>query len=381
MLTLQTVDSKKTLLALCAMIVVSIGTMQIQPMLGGALVDQLGFSLRAVGTLFATELTAMGVACSLGALLMPHVNRRRFVFAALLGLVLGNALSTQANSVPTLLACRLLSGIGGGGVMAVVYATAALRLSKDPTFAAINASNLLWGVVLVSSAPWVLQLGGVTGIFVLLGGVSALAMLGTIRIPPRPSDTRIPVKSAAPIFNANSLMLISLFALLFFGHSALWVYQERIGASIGLAPKEIGAILGGSVLGGAVGAGLAGVLKRRLGLLFPQLLGFGLSLVATLVMVNGSSAQAFAATAVLIHLAWFFCLPYLFSITAELDPSGRLSGLGNAAIFVGQGIGPFGAALVVGEGNFRAVGWLAAAAYLLAVVIACIFITRLGRRL
>ena len=143
---------------------------------------------------------------------------------------------------------------------------------------------------------------------------------------------------------------------MFFGHSALWVYQERIGKSIGLEPQQIGAILGGSILAGALGAGLSGLLGRRLGLLFPQLLSFGTALLATLVMVYGDSTVAFAATACLIHMVWFFSLPYLLSMAAELDPSGRLAGLGNAAIFVGQGLGPFGAALVVGEGHFRAGG-------------------------
>lgn len=375
----ETVDSRKSLLSLCAMHVVSIGAMQIQPMLGGALVDQWGFSLQAIGTTFATELTAMAVACVVGAMLMPHVNRRRFVLSALGALALGNLASTMANNVPALLACRLLSGLGAGGVMAVVYATAALRQAKDPTFAAINAGNLIWGMLLVSSAPWILQAGGIAGIFCLLGGVAALALYGSAFIPPRGSTaTARPVKD---LLTPNALMLIALFTLLFFGHSALWVYQERIGTSIGLPPKQIGAILGGSILAGALGAALAGVLKRRLGLLFPQLFGFGLSLAATLLMVHGSSLLAFAATAVLLHLAWFLCLPYLFSMTAELDPTGRLSGLGNAAIFVGQGLGPFGAALVVGDGNFRAVGWLAAATYLIAGILACVVIARLRPQL
>jgi len=90
---------------------------------------------------------------------------------------------------------------------------------------------------------------------------------------------------------------------------------------------------------------------------------------------------AFAATACLIHIGVVFSLPYLLSMAAELDPSGRLAGLGNAAIFVGQGLGPFGAALVVGEGHFRAVGWLAASAYGVALIISCLVVARFRRGL
>jgi len=376
---LDAVNSKATLGALCAMMVVSLGTLQIQPLLGGALVDQLGIPLNALGTIFAGELLAMALACGLSAMLMPKVNRRTFARLALISLVLGNLASIEAVSWPTLIGCRLICGLSGGAVMAVVYATASLRVSKDAGFALINLGNLAWGMLLVSSTPLVLQHAGVTGTFLILACASACALLGTGQIPPhfveRPGQAQAP---ASPL-SLTAVLLVSLFALLFFGHSALWVYQERIGKSIGLAPQQIGAILGASVLAGALGAGLAAVIKRRLGLLLPQLIGFGAALLATLVMVHGTSPLAFAVTAALIHLVWFFSLPYLLSMTAELDPSGRLAGLGNAAIFVGQGLGPFAAALVVGEGNFRAVGWLAAAVYLSALIIACVVVARIRR--
>lgn len=377
---LDAVNSKKTLTAICMMMVISLGTMQIQPILGGAFIDQLGIPLNAIGTIFAAELIAMAAACGISALLMPRVNRRTFVLVVLLALVAGNLLSTQANSWLTLFGSRLLSGLAGGAVMAVVYATAALRSSKDSTFAVINMGNLLWGMLLVSSTPFVLQAAGISGVFMVLAVASVIALIGFSRIPARYDDVTAQASDSEPPLTITSLLLISLFALLFFGHSALWVYQERIGKSIGLEPEQIGAILGASILAGAIGAGLAGIIKRRIGLLLPQLISFGGALLATLIMVHGTSALAFATTAALIHLVWFFSVPYLFSMTAELDPSGRLAGLGNAAIFIGQGAGPLGAALVVGEGNLRAVGWLAAGIYILALLIALVVVSRFRQR-
>lgn len=373
------VNSKTTLAALCAMTVVSLGTLQIQPLLGGGLVDQLGIPLNALGAIFAGELLAMAIACGFSAMLMPKINRRSFARIALVSLVLGNLASIEAGGWVSLIGCRFICGLSGGGVMAVVYATAALRTSKDAGFALINMGNLAWGMLLVSTTPLVLQQAGVSGTFLILALASAGALLGTGRIPPHYTDGPDQSQASVPPLSLTAVLLVSLFALLFFGHSALWVYQERIGKSIGLAPEQIGAILGASILAGALGAGLAAIIKRRLGLLLPQLIGFGAALLATLVMVEGATPLAFTVTAALIHLVWFFSLPYLLSMTAELDPSGRLAGLGNAAIFVGQGMGPFGAALVVGEGNFRAVGWLAAGIYLTALIIACVVVARIRR--
>jgi predicted MFS family arabinose efflux permease len=376
---LESIDSKKSLAAVCLMMVISLGTLQIQPILGGAFIDQLDLPLNAIGAIFAAELMAMAVACGVCAMLMVNVDRRRFALVALLILASGNLASTQFHSQTSLLICRMICGASGGAVMAVVYATAALRTSKDATFAVINIGNLLWGMLLVTSMPMILKSYGVNGAFSLLAITSVLAAAGCLRVPKRyPETHRLATGSVQP-FGLTSILLIMLFVLLFFGHSALWVYQERIGKSIGLEPQQIGGILGGSILAGALGAGLAGLIGRRLGLLFPQLLSFGTALLATLVMVYGNSPAAFIATACLIHMVWFFSLPYLLSMAAELDPSGRLAGLGNAAIFIGQGLGPLGAALVVGEGHFRAVGWLAASAYLVALVISCLVVARFRR--
>ncbi len=376
---LANIDSKQSLAAICLMMVISLGTLQIQPILGGAFIDQLGLPLNAIGAIFAAELTAMALACGVCAMLMTKVDRRRFALVALLILTLGNLASTQFHSQTGLLITRVICGASGGAVMAIVYATAALRTGKDATFAVINIGNLLWGMLLVTSMPMILSAYGVNGAFLLLAAASALAALGGWRVPRHYPATQRLTNPAIQPFGLTAMLLIVLFALLFFGHSALWVYQERIGKSLGLAPQQIGGILGGSILAGALGAGLAGLLGRRLGLLFPQLLSFGTALLATLIMVYGDSPIAFAATACLIHMVWFFSLPYLLSMAAELDPSGRLAGLGNAAIFVGQGLGPFGAALVVGEGHFRAVGWLAASAYLVALVISCLVVARFRR--
>nr|BFE95883.1 hypothetical protein GCM10020185_64190 [Pseudomonas brassicacearum subsp. brassicacearum] len=266
----------------------------------------------------------MAIACGVCALFMASVDRRRFALVALLILALGNLASTQLHSQAGLVISRMICGASGGAVMAVVYATAALRTSKDATFAIINIGNLLWGMLLVTSMPLVLQAFGVNGAFSLLAITSVLAALGCWRVPKRYPDAHRAANGSIQPFGLTAVLLILLFALLFFGHSALWVYQERIGKSIGLEPQQIGGILGGSILAGALGAGLAGLIGRRLGLLFPQLLSFGTALLATLIMVYGTSPVAFITTACLIHMVWFFsacptCFPWRRNWTLPAD--------------------------------------------------------------
>jgi predicted MFS family arabinose efflux permease len=164
--------------------------------------------------------------------------------------------------------------------------------------------------------------------------------------------------------------LLVLFAMLFGGHGVLWVYQERIGHALGMSGPAIGIILGGGVLAGALGAALAGLINKRISHMSAQVIAFGGSIAASLVVVYGQTGVAFTAAALVLMGVWFFGLTYLLALTAELDRTGRLTGLANASVFVGQALGPVAAAAVVGDGNFRAVGWLSAGIYLICIVLA-----------
>jgi predicted MFS family arabinose efflux permease len=121
------------------------------------------------------------------------------------------------------------------------------------------------------------------------------------------------------------------------------------------------------------------VIGARLSHRSAQLISFAGAIAATLIMVYGHDVVAYTSTACILMLVWFFGLTYMMAMSAEGDASGRLPGLANAAIFVGQGLGPAIGALAVGQGNFRNVGWAAAAIYAVGLAIAYI-VTSKGQR-
>jgi MFS family permease len=365
------VDSGKTLGLLGFLMMIGVGTLQMQPVLGGALVDHWGLNLQQMGMLFGAELIAMAIGCGSSALVVNHWDRRRLCQGGLLLLAGGSALSALHGTYWLLCASRALAGFGGGVAQTVVYATSAQRSNKDRTYAATNIILLLWGAVSIGAAPLLISAAGVGAVFLSFPVMvlPALAMTGLI-----PRQARLAARSAEPLvappLTLRTSLLLVLFGLLFAGHGVLWVYQERIGVSIGLSGPVIGAILGLSTLAGAAGAAVAGVLGKRLGHLSAQVIGFAGSIVASLAIVHGQTQLVYAASAALVMAVWFFGLTYLFALSAELDPTGRLTSLANAAVFVGQGLGPVMAALIVSGNNFRVVGWLAASIYAICLVIA-----------
>lgn len=378
---IERIDSKATLGALGFMMITAVGTMQMQPVIGGALVDRWGLSLQQMGMMFGVELIAMAIGCGAAALVVNRWDRRTICQSGLVLLAAGGALSALEPSFGLLCMARALAGVGGGVAQAVVYATTVHRHNRDRTYASLHILLLLWGAASIGLAPLVIGASGIAAIFWSFPVMAALALPMTRRIPRHAlarADGAAPAGAAR--WSGKAMLLVLLFCLLFAGHGVLWVYQERIGVSLGLAPATIGTILGVSVLAGAAGAATAGVLGKRVGHRAAQVTGFAGSIVASLAIVYGQSPTVYAIAAALVMAVWFFGQTYMFSLTAEMDPSGRLAGMSNAAIFVGQGLGPVAAAAVVGAGSFRVVGWLSVGIYALCLVIALIVTAGLGRR-
>ncbi|UVH55612.1 MFS transporter [Variovorax paradoxus] len=368
------IDSRTTMFALAICMVTGMGTIQMQPVLGGALVDRMGIGLQQMGVLFGIELVSMALACTVAAFGAHRQNRQQLVRIALVVLLIASVWSTLAESFATLCVARLLAGASGGVVQAVVYASTALRTHKDKTFAVLNICILLWGAASLGILPPVISAFGIPAVFAGFVVLCLLSLGLCGRIPARApaSGQGGPGRAAVYALRTDSTLLLVLVVLLFAGHGALWVYQERIGKAIGIAPDHIGMILGLSVLSGAVGAALAGIVGRRISHRSAQLIAFAGSILATLLMVYGTGVAAYALTACVIMLVWFFGLTYLLALTAEMDQTGRLPGLANAAIFIGQALGPAVGAVAVGTGSFRSVGWAATAIYVIALALSVV---------
>ncbi|MCP3445745.1 MFS transporter [Bradyrhizobium sp. CCGUVB14] len=370
----SSVDGIATLGVLSWLMLCSLGTLQLQPLIGGALVDHLGISLPKVGILFGIELVATAIGCCVAALSMSRLDRRVLCLAAVLLLFAASIACAWITAFIWLVVARFAAGVAGGAIQAVVYATAALRTNKSRAFAAINIVLLLGGGLAIGLTSSMIAVGGVATIFELFAVMAVLALPLLRAIPRGPADIGdLPLAATATNpagLGKHAVLLLLLFALLFGGHTMLWIYQERIGNDLGLSHNEIGAILGGGTLLGILGAAMAGLVGSRLKQSTAQLIAFTGAIIAALLIVYGESGLVFACGVALLMAVRFFGLNYMFALSTDLDPSGRLAGLANTAIFVGAGVGPFAGAVVVGHGNFRAVGLLSAAVYGLCVAIA-----------
>jgi predicted MFS family arabinose efflux permease len=107
------------------------------------------------------------------------------------------------------------------------------------------------------------------------------------------------------------------------GQSAVFMFIAEIGDRSGLNEQAVGAALTGTALAGLVGALFAAWLGGRFGVRWPIVIGIGGNVLAAVGLALVASAIPFFFLNVTWNLAYYFVVPYLMGVMAELDDRGR----------------------------------------------------------
>jgi predicted MFS family arabinose efflux permease len=244
---------------------------------------------------------------------------------------------------------------------------AASNARPERIFGLVNAISLIYSGIFLWLAPKIEHAWGLAGVFV---GVAILALVVSPSVifarslSVEVGSPQLASARRARLFNPATLMLLAMILMLYIGHGAIWAYQERIGVRAGLSRQQAGQLLGISMLVWGVGGSLlASIVGLKMGRVWPQVISLGVSTLAAILLVSQSGALAYAIACALIAASWFFGLAYQLGLLALSDPGGRNNIAGVVMTTTGAALGPTFAALLLGYGGFRAVGFLAAACF------------------
>jgi predicted MFS family arabinose efflux permease len=348
----------------------------VQPMVVGAMVDLLGLTERQAGIVASVELVGLTLGILAMIRIMSSAPRSALALFAVGTIVVADVLTCFVTSFTWLVPTRFLSGIGAAAAFCVYLNMASSDEYPEHMFAIVNAIAITYSGVLTLIAPYLLQAGGLAGMLLTISLITLSALL-TIpwvkRYGPRHSGTGR-AAPGAPRFAAlpsGVIPLLAMMLLLYTGHGGIWAYQERIGVASGLDEHAVGRWLGLSMLVCGVGGSLlARVMSLSIGRMWPQVISLGVSCVAVIVLVFGSTPVAFAAACGLIAFSWFYGLPYQMGLLAARDPKGRAALAGVMMSTGGLALGPAMAALLlVGRAHWP-IGIFAGICYLAALAIA-----------
>jgi predicted MFS family arabinose efflux permease len=354
------------------------------PFLIGAMVDELKFSERQAGFFAAAELTVFACTSVICVWLVQTVSRRLLAAIGIVLLLIGSLKCAFSTELSGLLLARCCTSCGCALCMAVFYATGATRPDAVRTFGFVNGLSIWYGAAYLFAGPLLLSAWGLKGAYLSFVVIGLVLAPSCFLIPEKNHSNNVAIGSPKTAFRdrfavakllrghstSRAAAVLSCFLLLYLAHSAIWLYQERIGVRNKIAPAHIGIILSQAMaVWGALGSFAAAAVGEAKGRVLPQVASFGLSIAAVLFLVYGQGTTAFVASSSLIVLTWFFGMPYILGLMSLLDRSGRLSVLGGAAWPIGGAVGSAISAALVSSGGYATMGWFASGVYLLALIL------------
>lgn len=365
-----------------SMIVASLGP-ALDPIVSAALIEDIGWSSTAAGSLATAEFFCAAVAGLVAWAAVGPLGPRRMGLAALLAAFAGYGLAAVGDG-PLLVVGRIVAGCGAG--TALVAAAAAVAVAKRPeriSGAAIVLANVV-GIGLFLVVPRLTDGRGVSFVFVVVAGLSAaaLALAWTTQGFPLAAVAfeRRSLRNAPD--RAASLLLMASAAMFSAADGALWHVTERIGNLRGLDDSSVGVVLALASVGSVVGGGIAVVVGHRLGNLVPLLGAVAVESMARLATYVVADASVYVVSQVMVFTAYSVAVSYYLGAAARLDDLGRWSAGVGAAIAFGTAVGPISGSVLLSAAGFARSGWfllLVGGAAMVTAVPACALADRLHR--
>lgn len=350
---------QRALIALIGLQALTMVPTAAMPAFVGYYVDGFGYTLQQAGRVASVETVAMAFG-QLTVLLLIHPgwNIRRTVFAALCLFIVAQFLSLWPGNHSLFAAARFLSGLCGGGIMfAVAGAFIASLPRPDRPFAVLYGTMFIVGPIGLFALPHVFDAAGARAVYIVLGVLALLSLAG-VRYCPQDRERRTNAVGSAsgkrlplPAMAAVALLLVS-FTINYISNGGVWIYLDRIGASMSIPESSRGNLLALGMAVGVIGTVAAIACSNRPHRYLFITLGQILLLLsyACLLWIGGKGG--YLAGACLLNIAVTFYTPFYLAQMSVIDPSGRSATLGMLGFAFGYGLGPAVLSLFLVGGNF-----------------------------
>jgi len=330
-----------------------------------------------VGIMFTQELTVYAIAALFVAGPLSRISRvKAAAFGALL-LLTANLIAAYTDSFEVLRTTRVLAGFAGGLIGAAGTASAASSLNPQRIFAIVGVSwGLIAAVQLVVLPYLTVPFGAKGGYYGMAAAVVLFLPLFGWLNPPRLHEKmqesnaleqklsfwgrlteRLGVRDA-PNARFAIIIMVALFTFEI-GQGATQVFLEQFGLRTGLEEIRIGQILGVTAFLGLSGGVLAAWLGSRFGNLRPIVIGIIFNAVFASALALGTIPIFFAASYLGWNMAYYFLVPYMLGVLAQMDDRGRWAVSADAVWWLGAAPGATVGGILVEKGGYTALAGLA----------------------
>lgn len=330
-----------------------------------------GIDESTVGLVFAVHLGAYAFAAIAVAPWLGRVPSRRIALLCCGLVVAGNLLSASSTLLTTLVAGRIVTGLGEG--LAAATAAALLARTADPSRAFARA---FVAVVVMTVAIYVLLppfFAGADARYLLaLLALAPVVWLPALATLPRGASTTLaPVTTRTGGSLGVPAVLVCVAATtVSIAGNAPWVYLERIAAALRMDPVTFGWMVSLSAVLAIAGPLAAWALGDRSRATGPIAAGCVLVAGGAFLATHAPAPFPYAFGFAISSAALLFVTPAMLSLAARVDLTGRAAGAARGFHALGSTLAPAIAGFVVGStGGYRAIGWVSLAMGVLAIAL------------
>jgi predicted MFS family arabinose efflux permease len=340
-----------------------------------------------VGIMFTQELTVYALAALFVAGPLSRISRVKAAALGTLLLITVNLVSAATDSFEVVRVTRVLAGFAGGLIGAAGTASAASSHNPQRVFAIIGVAWGLIAAVQLAVLPYLTVPYGAAGGY--YGMAAAAVMFLPLLVwlnPPRPHEKmqenmafvqnlslwgrfteRLGVREA-PNVRFAVMAMVALFTYEI-AQGATQVFLEQFGLRTGLEEVRIGQILGVTAFIGLSGGALAAWMGTRFGNLRPIVVGLGFNVLFASTLALGTIPVLFAASYLGWNIAYYFLVPYMLGVLAQMDDRGRWVVAADAVWWLGAAPGAAVGGILVEKGGYTTLAVLAPVVGIICVLI------------
>ncbi|MEN3975822.1 MFS transporter [Emcibacter sp. SYSU 3D8] len=334
-----------------------------------AIAKRFGGSNAAYGTLATVELLSIAAGTLAGSRLAGRLGPRNAAFAGMTLAAAANFGGIFTGSIDQLMVFRVLAGLGGGSVIAVVMFMAGRSDRPNVLFGALNSSVGVLGILLSIALPRLIGAYDITGAYGLYAAMAVLALGFIVTLPGRAAPVEGEGDQKAPSLGMRQWPPLVGLGVIFLGHSALAIFIVRIGVGTGVPMTTLGyvfvAVSGLSVV--------LPVLSGLYGVKVPAALFAGVVLamlaISANIMANAQDLPMFIIGVALYATLPTAMMPVVLTAFARQDPSGRLAAANPAFVTLGAAVAPIISGRVIDIGGYSLVAWMSTACFLLGALL------------
>ena len=345
--------------AMVAAVCIGEGSFVTMPFIVGAISERLNFSSGAAAMVISFQFAFMAVTSGLLSAVVHKVDRRLLLLIAGVLIMFANGLAIASTDATWFLFSRACMGIGEGAALSVGYALAAGTRRPHHTFTIVTFAMVAMATPMYLSVPLVATHAGSLAVFYVLLAMAVICYPFLFGTQAHYTDDT-PAKNAdSSVWRPFPWVLLGI-CCLYISNNTLWAFSERIGSAMGLDLKTISNAFLATVIVTLIGPLAANLTQRKWSYVRPIVVAVTAQVIAIFTLVYAFNLVMFLVGIIFINALSLFLVPYYRSLTAFLDPKGRLASATTISQTVATAIGPFiGGAILLAGGNYAQVGWMA----------------------